>query len=72
MPKINYNPKGDGEVIITGCNNCPFCHYEERIANYRPFCSIDSKIEICQWDIEFFPVNCKLRKSNFKLTRVFK
>ena len=54
-----------GEIIITGCNNCSFCHYKERYTKYKPRCSIipvmpvedrlTGKVK------DFLPIACPLR-----------
>jgi len=68
---LNYD-KEKNEVIITGCENCPFCHYKERYADYGSFCSLNEKINVEKYKFElnnFFPDDCSLRDINFKLIR---
>jgi len=68
----------DGEIIITGCNNCPFLHWHGRIHEYNPYCSLNSDIRVerivniihGEEIIDYIPSECEFRKHhNFKLTR---
>lgn len=75
MNKVNYDKN---EVTVTGCNDCPFCHYRERFTDYNPFCCLDESINIemprnygnvVPYD---FPDKCPLRNPNFKIVRNIK
>ncbi|MFW6014986.1 MAG: hypothetical protein ACOCRK_00955 [bacterium] len=72
MNRVNYDVLRN-EVIVTGCYDCPFCHYHERFADYRPFCCLDPKIDIEDLDevnsvIKYFPIGCPLKNQYFKIT----
>jgi hypothetical protein len=61
-----------GEIIITGCHDCNFCHYEERGTDYKPYCSIILVMPVEDRSTgevkDFLPIACPLRnKINGKL-----
>ena len=63
------------EFTITGCIDCPFCHWEDRCHEYNPYCSLNGYIHIEEWQeyydvITYIPDKCPLRDPNFKLTRI--
>ena len=31
-------------IVITGCQSCPFCHWDERDSEYNPYCSLHNRI----------------------------
>lgn len=74
MNKINYD-ENKNEVTITGCVDCPFCHYKERESDHSPYCSLDEDILVEEWQeyydvLVYIPYECPLRDPNFKLTRI--
>jgi len=36
----------EGIIKISGCNDCPFCHYHERSTDYSPYCCINPCLNI--------------------------
>lgn len=65
---INYDNEKN-EVTITGCNDCPFFSINGFFLEFK--CNLGVNLENYAFPVpEYFPSDCPLRDSNFKLTRV--
>lgn len=34
------------QVEVTGCHDCPFCHFEDRDNEYCPYCCLDESLSV--------------------------